>query len=182
MATDIKISMDSDEAEPMRAEVFDIAVSALSFHGAHLETPRIVQAARAVLVNGVRPGEAAVEYEFPPERVSEAVGRIRDKWAAICAERGLVTETFSLSPILIELLRQIELEALQPLQGDLATRRRKKSAAAPHIAELPAAQKSAFEKQLTEQAAAPKPASVKQPLPKVAEKKPGKYKKPPVKK
>lgn len=170
MATDIKISMDSDEAEPMRAEVFDIAVSALSFHGARLETPRIVQAARAVLVDGVRPGEAAVEYEFPPERVSEAVGRIRDKWAAICAERGLVTETFSLSPILIELLRQIELEALQPLQSDLATKRRKKSAAA-----------STATSTVTP-AATPKPAPVKQPLPKVAEKKPGKYKKPPVKK
>jgi hypothetical protein len=129
MAASIKTTMDSDEAEPMRAEVFDIAVSALSFHGARQETPRIVQAARAVLVEGMRSGEAATQFGILPVRVSEAVGRIRDKWAAICAERGLVTETFSLSPVLIELLRQIELEALQPLQADAAGKRRKKAAA-----------------------------------------------------
>jgi hypothetical protein len=128
MAASIKTSMDSDEAEPMRAEVFDIAVSALSFHGARLETPRIVQAARAVLVEGMRPGEAATQFDQSPVRLSETVGRIRDKWAAICEERGLVTETFSLSPLLIELLRQIELEALQPLQAEAAGKRRKKAA------------------------------------------------------
>jgi hypothetical protein len=146
--------MDSDEAEPMRAEVFEIAVSALSFHGARQETPRIVQAARAVLVDGMRPGEAATQFDFPPVRVSEAVGRIRDKWTAICNERGLVTETFSLSPLLIDLIRQIELEALQPLQVDAAGKRKKK----------------------TTGATAPKKAAAA--LQKVAEKKPGKYKQP----
>jgi hypothetical protein len=129
MAADIKTSMDSTEAEPMRPEVFEIAAGALTFHGARQETPRIVQAARAVLVDGMRPGEAAAQYGFPPERVSEAVGRIRDKWAAICDEQGLVTETFSLSPLLIDFIRQIELEGLQPLQAALAARRKRKSAA-----------------------------------------------------
>jgi hypothetical protein len=158
--------MDSDEAEPMRAEVFDIAVSALSFHGAGRETPRIVLAARAVLVEGMRPGEAATQFDFPPERVSEAVGRIRDKWAAICNERGLVTETFSLSPILIELIRQIELEALQPLQADAAGKRRKKAA------DAPAGTSSTLPSK--------KGAPAKLPPQKIAEKKPAKYKKPAV--
>lgn len=142
MAPSIKTPMDSDEAEPMRAEVFDIAVSALSFHGSRHETPRIVQAARAVLVEGMRPGEAATQFELVPVRVSEAVGKIRDKWAAICDERGLVTETFSLSPIVIELLRQIELETLQPLQAEAAGKRRKKGVA-PAVTIADIAQKAA---------------------------------------
>lgn len=161
MAADIK-TMDSDEAEPMRAEVFEIAVGALSFHGARQETPRIVQAARAVLVDGMRPGEAASQFGFPPERVSEAVGRIRDKWAAICAERGLVTETFSLSAPMIELLRQVELDALQPLLAASASRKKKA------VADKAAAAKT--------ESAAPKSAS--KPASKVAEKKPARYKKP----
>lgn len=167
MAADIKTSMDSDEAEPMRAEVFEIAVGALNFHGARQETPRIVQAARAVLVDGIRPGEAATRYQFPPERISEAVGRIRDKWAAICAEQGLVTETFSLSAPMIELLRQIELEALQPLRAETEGGRRKKAATAKATLVKSAATNTAVKK-----AAAGKAA------PKVAEKKPAKYKKP----
>jgi hypothetical protein len=173
MAASVKTSMDSDEAEPMRAEVFDIAVSALSFHGAGQETPRIVQAARAVLVEGIRPGEAATQFDFPPERVSEAVGRMRDKWAAICNERGLVTETFSLSPILIELIRQIELEALQPLQADAAGKRRKKTADTPP-------KKAGAAKLLAQKSAAPKKTPLAQKVAgqKVAEKKPAKYKKP----
>jgi hypothetical protein len=157
--------MDSDEAEPMRAEVFDIAASALSFHGAAQETPRIVLAARAVLVDGMRTGEAATQFDFPPERISEAVGRIRDKWAAICNERGLVTETFSLSPVLIELIRQFELETLQPLQAEAAGKRRKKAADNP---DTPS--KEGTPSKL--------PARVKTSSEKVAEKKPLKYKKP----
>jgi hypothetical protein len=124
-----------EEAEPMRAEVFEIAASQVSFHGARVETPRIVQAARAVLVDGKRTGEAAALYDFPPERVSEAVGRIRDKWNAICAERGWVTETFSLTPNIISLLKLIELDAIGPLQEEL-TGKRKKKAPQEKIAEL----------------------------------------------
>jgi hypothetical protein len=180
MAADIKISMDSDEAEPMRAEVFDIAVSALSFHGARQETPRIVQAARAVLVDGMRPGEAATRFDFPPERVSEAVGRIRDKWAAICNERGLVTETFSLSPTLIGLIRQIELEALQPLQAE-AEKRRKKATALPKEkqgAEEDAKERENNEKQTIAPAKKTSKTPLKPALQKVAEKRPVKYKSP----
>lgn len=164
MAPNVKTPMDSDEAEPMRAEVFDIAVSALSFHGAGQETPRIVLAARAVLVDGMRSGEAATQFDFPPERVSEAVGRIREKWAAICKERGLVTETFSLSPSLIELIRQFELETLHPLQADAAGKRKKKAV------DKPSGGKSSSNDADSAKA---------KPLPqKVAEKKPVKYKKP----
>lgn len=169
MAADIKTFTDSDEAEPMRAEVFEIAVGALSFHGARQETPRIVQAARAVLVEGMRPGEAAARFEFPPERVSEAVGRIRDKWTAICAERGLVTETFSLSAPMIELLRQIELEALQPLRAESTGRRRKATV------DAKAAPKAARPAKGSVKGTAK---AVEKVVEKVAEKKPARYKKP----
>lgn len=174
MAADIKNPMDSDDAEPMRAEVFDIAVGALSFHHAQQETPRIVQAARAVLVDGMRPGEAALQYELKPERVSEVVGRIRDKWAAICAERGLVTETFSLTAPMIELLRQIEFDALQPLLGEATKSRRKKTAT---IKALPAARSTAVKN--SEKASEKVSGKTTE---KVAEKKPSKYKKPAPKK
>jgi hypothetical protein len=140
-------STSPEEAEPMRAEVFEIAASQVSFHGARLETPRIVQAARAVLVDGLRTGEAATLYDFPPERVSEAVGRIRDKWSAICEERGWVTETFSLTPNLVSLLKLIEMDTIGPLQAELTGKNKKKASKAKVV-----------------------------PLRKVAEKKPDKYK------
>jgi hypothetical protein len=120
-------SLDNEEAELMKAEVFEITVSQLSFHGSRVETPKVVQAARAVLVDGQRPGEAATFHGIAPERVSEVVGRIRDKWDAICAERGLVTETFSLSPNIINLIKLIEKDTLEPLQAEFAGKRRKKS-------------------------------------------------------
>ncbi|HSB95411.1 MAG TPA: hypothetical protein VLC91_03130 [Spongiibacteraceae bacterium] len=129
-------SPDNEEAELMKAEVFEITVGQLTFHGARLETPKVVQAARAVLVEGKRPGEAATQYEIAPERVSEAVGRIREKWDAICAERGLITETFSLSPNVISLIKLIEKDTLEPLQADLAMRK-KKSPAPKKVSAIP---------------------------------------------
>ncbi len=135
MAADNKHLPDSEESDFMRAEVFEIAASAVSFHGSNQQTPKIVQAARAVLVDGMRPSDAADKFGFPRERISEAVGRIRDRWQAICVENGWVTETFSLSPRLIELLRQIENEAIDPLRQDVTLKREKKKALALKVAE-----------------------------------------------
>ena len=130
MAADKKHLPDSEELDFMRAEVFEIAASAVSFHGANQQTPQIVLAARAVMVDGMRPADAAAKFDFPRERISEAVGRIRDKWNAICEENGWVTETFSLSPRLIELIRQFESEAIEPLHRNALLKRKQKMALA----------------------------------------------------
>lgn len=135
MAADKTHLPDNEELDFMRPEVFEIAASAVSFHGSNQQTPKIVQAARAVLVDGMRPADAAAKFDFPRERVSEAIGRIRDKWQAICVENGWVTETFSLSPRLIELIRQIENEAIDPLRQDVVLKREKKKAQALKVAE-----------------------------------------------
>ena len=126
MAADNKPFSDDEEFDFMREEVFEIAANAVSFHGANERTPRIVQAARAVLVDGMRPADAAAKFDFPRERISEAVGRIRDKWSAICEENGWITETFSLPPKLAELIREIEGDALVPLLEEALIRRKKK--------------------------------------------------------
>ncbi len=126
MAADNKSHSDDEEFDLMRAEVFEIAANAVSFHGANEKTPRIVLAARAVMVDGMRPADAADKFDFPRERISEAVGRIRDKWSAICEENGWVTETFSLPPKLVELIREIERDALTPLLEETLIRRKKK--------------------------------------------------------
>lgn len=126
MAADNKPFSDGDEFDLMREEVFEIAANAVSFHGANERTPRIVQAARAVMVDGMRPADAADKFDFPRERISEAVGRIRDKWGAICEENGWVTDTFSLPPKLIELIREIESDALAPLLEEALLKRKKK--------------------------------------------------------
>ena len=126
MAADNKPFSDGEEFDFMREEVFEIAANAVSFHGANERTPRIVQAARAVLVDGMRPADAADKFDFPRERISEAVGRIRDRWSAICEENGWVTETFSLPPKLAELIREIEGDALAPLLEEALIRRKKK--------------------------------------------------------
>jgi hypothetical protein len=156
-----------EEAEIMRAEVFEIAASQVSFHGARLETPRIVQAARAVLVDGKRTGEAAAAYDFPPERVSEAVGRIRDKWNAICEERGWITETFSLTPNLISLLKLIEMDSIGPLQTELGNKRKKKAAKekSPELLKV-AEKKPRSYKSATDKTNSDKPGSDKKKAPK----------------
>lgn len=137
-------NFDNDEFDFMRDEVFDIAANSLSFHGANQRTPRIVQAARAVLVDGMRPADAADKFDFPRERISEACGRIRDKWQAICEENGWVTETFSLSPRLIELIREIEGDAIAPLLEDALLKRKKKmELASAKVAVLKVAEKKA---------------------------------------
>ena len=127
--------LDSEEFDLMRAEVFDIAASSISFHNDGKEPPRIVQAARAVMVDGMRPADAADKFGFPRERISEAVARIRDKWTAICTENGWVTETFSLSPRLAELIRQIETEAIDPLRREAALKRKTRVAKVLKVAE-----------------------------------------------
>jgi hypothetical protein len=147
-------SRDSEEFDLMREDVFEIAANAVSFHGANERTPRIVQAARAVLVDGMRPADAAAKFGFPRERISEAVGRIRDKWQAICADNGWVTETFSLPPRLADLIRQIESDAIEPLLQEALLKREKKM----------------------------KLSSSKMPALKVAEKKPAAYRNKPAKK
>lgn len=126
MAADNKLFSDDEEFDLMRDEVFEIAANAVSFHGANERTPRIVQAARAVMVDGMRPADAADKFDFPRERISEAVGRIRDKWNAICEENGWVTETFSLPPKLVELIREIEGDAIAPLLEEALLKRKKK--------------------------------------------------------
>ena len=119
MAADGYPMDDNEELEPMREEVFEIAASAVSFHGSSEGTPPIVKAARAVMVEGKKTGEAAQEFGLPPERVSEAVGRIREKWNALCAEEGWVTESLSLPPDIMELVKQIEKNNMQPLREAL---------------------------------------------------------------
>lgn len=126
MTADNKTFSDGEELDFMREEVFEIAANAVSFHGANEKTPRIVQAARAVLVEGMRPADAADKFDFPRERISEAVGRIRDKWDSICEANGWVTETFSLPPKLAELIREIEGDALAPLLEEALLKRKKK--------------------------------------------------------
>lgn len=126
MAADNKPFSDGEELDLMRAEVFEIAANLVSFHGANEKTPRIVQAARAVMVDGMRPADAADKFDFPRERISEAVGRIRDKWSTICEENGWITETFSLPPKLVELIREIEGDAIAPLLEEALLKRKKK--------------------------------------------------------
>ncbi|HEY3699395.1 MAG TPA: TrfB-related DNA-binding protein [Spongiibacteraceae bacterium] len=135
MAADKNHLQHAEEFELMRAEVFEIAASAVSFHGASRETPRIVLAARAVMVDGMRPADAAAKFEFPRERVSEAVGRIRDKWNEICADNGWVTETVSVPPRIAALIREIEKETIDPLRRELIASRKKKMALALKVAE-----------------------------------------------
>lgn len=117
---------DGEELEPMRAEVFEIAASAVSFHGSSEGTPPVVKAARAVMVEGKKTGEAAQEFGLPSERVSEAVGRIRERWDAICADKGWVTESLSLPPDIMELVKQIEKNNMEPLREALQAKLNKK--------------------------------------------------------
>ena len=135
MAADTEHLPDSEEIEFMREEIFEIAAAAVRFHETNPRTPRIVQAAKAVMVEGMRPADAAAQFDFPRERISEAVGRIRGKWDEICADHGWVTETFSLTPATIALIRSIENEAIEPLLQNAAAKGEQRKQAALKVAE-----------------------------------------------
>lgn len=107
----------------MREDIFNIAADAARFRRVDNEVPDVVKAARAVLVKGVKPSVAAEQFAVQQSRVSEAIAKIRAKWDEICGKQGWVTHTLSLPPDIMDLVRQIETNAIKPL---LAANPRKK--------------------------------------------------------
>lgn len=123
MPTESSPPYHDDEVEPMTPEHFDLTVSAMSF-----KSLATVRAARAVMVEGVRPGEAVMEYDVPQPQLSRAVSRIEKKWRDICDQQNWVCEPVALPPDVMALVRHIEIKNLEPLREKLDARKRRNSA------------------------------------------------------
>lgn len=111
-----------DDAEPMTPEHFELTISAMSF-----QSMVTVQAARAVLVDGRKTGEAATHYGVPQPQVSRAVNRIEQKWQDICAREQWICEPVALPPEAMALVRNLEAKTLEPLKERLLAKKRKRS-------------------------------------------------------
>ena len=111
----------------MREDIFNIAADAVRFRRVGSEVPDVVRAAKAVLVKGVKPSAAAEQFAVQQSRVSEAIAKIRAKWDEICDKQGWVTHTLSLPADIMDLVRQIEANAIKPLLVAKPKRKRVKT-------------------------------------------------------
>lgn len=112
------------DVEPMTPEHFELTVSTMSFQSA-----ATVRAARAVLVDFQRNGDASAANGIPAPQVSRAVQRIQQKWQAICARENWVCEPVVLAPEAMAVVRGLEAKTLEPLKKRLQSKasRRKPS-------------------------------------------------------
>lgn len=77
-------TFDEAEPDPMLPEQFEIAVSATQ-----IRTPELIEACKAVLVEGVAAKEIAKKLKIDDvSNVYRAVKLIKRKWEKICAKEG----------------------------------------------------------------------------------------------
>lgn len=114
---------DETDIDPMTPEHFDIAVAEINF-----KRPGMLDACRAVLIDGKRPTEAADEFDIPQPQISRAVTRIQEKWQQLCDRENLVSRVFVLSPQAIAVVAELEGQFIAPLKRKLAPKKVKKKA------------------------------------------------------
>lgn len=117
---------DETDIEPMTPEHFDIAVAEINF-----KRPEILNACRAVLIDGKRPTEAAEEFDIPQPQISRAVTRIQEKWQQLCERESLVSRVFVLSPQAIAVVAELEGQFIAPLKERLKPKKTRKKASKP---------------------------------------------------
>jgi hypothetical protein len=101
----------------MTPEHFDIAVAKINF-----KRPRMLEACRAVLVDGNRPTQIADQFAIPQPQISRAISRIQQEWSELCERENLVFRTVALSPQAMAVVAELEQQFIPPLK----TRRRVK--------------------------------------------------------
>src|SRR5688500_13589158 len=72
-----------NEIEPMLKEQFDTAVEATQ-----IRNPRLIEACRAVLVDGRVATDVVATYGLQSPNVYRAIATIKEKWDQICAKEG----------------------------------------------------------------------------------------------
>lgn len=111
---------DSD-IEPMTPEHFDIAAAEIHFKRAGL-----LDACRAVLVDGKRTTEVVDEFDIPQPQISRAIARIQEKWQQLCDRENLVTRVVVLSPQAMAVVTELENQFIAPLRKRLQPKKPKK--------------------------------------------------------
>lgn len=109
------------DIEPMTPEHFDIAASEIHFKRAGL-----LDACRAVLVDGKRTTEVVDEFDIPQPQVSRAIARIQEKWQQLCDRENLVTRVVVLSPQAMAVVTELENQFIAPLKKRLQPKKPKK--------------------------------------------------------
>lgn len=72
-----------ENLDPMLSEQFQIAVSATK-----IRRPELIEACKAVLVDGQVATDVAAKYSIDPAHVYRALTTIKERWDEICAEQG----------------------------------------------------------------------------------------------
>lgn len=105
----------------MSPDHFDLVVQSLS-----LRSDSLQKAARAVLVEGMRPGQAVEKFSVGLTNLSKAVGRIENKWDEICEGQNWEYEPIALPPEEMAIVRALQRKNLDPVMQKLTDRKKRR--------------------------------------------------------
>lgn len=110
-----------DEAEPMLAEQFDIAMERTQ-----IRTPELIAACRSVLVESKKASEVAQARGIDAAHIRRAVTTIREKWQEICTEQGWEYLPVALPRHAMKLVLEMQREHLEQYRDGKKSGSRKK--------------------------------------------------------
>jgi DNA-binding phage protein len=110
-----------DEAEPMLAEQFDIAMERTQ-----IRTPELIAACRSVLVESKKASEVAQARGIDAAHIRRAVTTIREKWQEICTEQGWEYLPVALPRHAMKLVLEMQREHLEQYREGKSGGRKKK--------------------------------------------------------
>ncbi len=118
---------DDQDREPVEPEHFDLAAAECRFHH-----PGMVEAARAVLVDGMRSGEAAIQFGITHQtHLSRALTKIEAKWIQICKREHWSCRTIVLSEDDMALVQRLQVKTVAPLRERQTKAEKKKRSKSP---------------------------------------------------
>jgi hypothetical protein len=113
MATAQQLQDDDQYMAMMDKDCFVIAVARIP-----KQSQENVDAAYAVMVDGIKPGDAAKKFGANANSLSRAMARIAEEWEQLCAEKGLVNLHVAVRQSFADLLLKMQAEDLAPLLRD----------------------------------------------------------------
>ncbi len=109
---------DDEPVEPMTPEHFEITVASMK-----LQSQATIEAARSVLVEGLKHKEASARYGVTQSQISRATSRIEKKWQEICEREDWLYEPIALPKEMMELVRALQSTTMAPLKKRLESRK-----------------------------------------------------------
>jgi len=105
----------------MLKEQFDVAAEAT-----RIRKPLLLDAARAVMVDGMSVGEVAEKFNLRPSHLYKAIASVEQKWSDICTARNLKYLPIALPERMMRIVLEIQSQEIDDYRKSLRARRRSK--------------------------------------------------------